>query len=142
VTQEGETNMARRYYPGIVHREGDAFGIHFPDLPGCTSAADSLDECLANAEEAVTLYVEDLLDEGKPLPEASAVRAVIDRALNDEDRGTVETVQLVPATLPTKAIRLTISMDEELIKRIDAAAGHYGRSGWLADAARIKLAAR
>jgi hypothetical protein len=27
----------------------------------------------------------------------------------------------------------------DLLKRIDAVAGHYGRSGWLADAAREKL---
>ena len=32
--------------------EAQAFGIVVPDLPGCFSAGDTLDEALNNAEEA------------------------------------------------------------------------------------------
>jgi hypothetical protein len=32
-----------KYFYAVVHKdEGSAFGVHFPDLPGCFSAADDL----------------------------------------------------------------------------------------------------
>jgi predicted RNase H-like HicB family nuclease len=33
--------------------------VHFPDIPGCFSAADDLNELLPNAMEALSLYAED-----------------------------------------------------------------------------------
>jgi hypothetical protein len=38
--------------------ETTAFGIVIPDLPGCFSAGDTLDEALDNACEAIELYYE------------------------------------------------------------------------------------
>jgi len=58
------------HYIAIVEDEGPdtAVGVWFPDLPGCFSAGDDLDEALCNAPDAVRLYAETLLDAGKPLP--------------------------------------------------------------------------
>ena len=47
------------HYVAIVEEElGKAVGIWFPDLPGCFSAGDTLDEALLNAREALQLYAE------------------------------------------------------------------------------------
>ena len=43
-------------------------GIWFPDLPGCTSAGDDIDEALRNAPEALELYADGLREDGKQLP--------------------------------------------------------------------------
>ena len=44
----------------IVHKESDsAFGVTFPDLPGCFSAADRMEDVLPNACEALDLWFED-----------------------------------------------------------------------------------
>jgi predicted RNase H-like HicB family nuclease len=49
-----------KYYYAVVHKDADsAFGVTFPDLPGCFSAADDLADVLSNAVEAVELYLED-----------------------------------------------------------------------------------
>ena len=40
----------------------------FPDLPGCFSAGDDLDEALRNAPEAIALYAESLAEDGHALP--------------------------------------------------------------------------
>jgi predicted RNase H-like HicB family nuclease len=50
------------HYIAIIEDAGPdyAVGVWFPDLPGCTSAGDDLDEALRNAPEALTLYLEDL----------------------------------------------------------------------------------
>ncbi len=52
----------------VIHRENGAWGISFPDLPGCVSAADSRDELLANAQEALALHLWGMADTGERLP--------------------------------------------------------------------------
>ena len=58
------------HYIAIIEDAGPdcAVGIWFPDLPGCTSAGDDIDEALRNAPEALELYAESFEAEGKPLP--------------------------------------------------------------------------
>ena len=43
------------------------YGVTVPDLPGCTSAGDTLDEALGNAEDAILSYLGVLVEDGKPL---------------------------------------------------------------------------
>ena len=50
-----------------------AIGVWFPDLPGCFSAGDSIDEALVNAPEAVRLYADALEAHGGRLPRARSV---------------------------------------------------------------------
>jgi|ERR1041384_227119 predicted RNase H-like HicB family nuclease len=59
------------HYVAIVEESGPdkAVGIWFPDLPGCFSAGDNVEEALRNAAEAVTLYAEELAKEGRRLPD-------------------------------------------------------------------------
>ena len=45
-----------------------AVGVWFPDLPGCTSAGDDIDEALRNAPAALELYAESFEADSKPLP--------------------------------------------------------------------------
>lgn len=62
-------------YP-IAIETGDAehaYGVVVPDLPGCFSAGDTLDEALANSREAILLHVEGLLDGGQPFPRPSTI---------------------------------------------------------------------
>ncbi|MET0632595.1 MAG: type II toxin-antitoxin system HicB family antitoxin [Xanthobacteraceae bacterium] len=58
------------HYVAIVEDAGPdkAIGIWFPDLPGCFSAGDDVDEALRNAEEALALYAEAEAKEGRDLP--------------------------------------------------------------------------
>src|SRR3954452_11941764 len=56
-------------YIGIVHKDPEsAYGITFPDAPGCFSAADEMDELFAMAEEALSLWTEGMAEEGNPIP--------------------------------------------------------------------------
>ena len=58
------------HYIAIIEDAGPdhAVGVWFPDLPGCTSAGDDIDEALCNAPEALKLYAESFEADGKPLP--------------------------------------------------------------------------
>ncbi|MGA2310963.1 MAG: type II toxin-antitoxin system HicB family antitoxin [Xanthobacteraceae bacterium] len=59
------------HYVAIVEDAGadKAIGIWFPDLPGCFSAGDDIDDALRNAHEALALYAEAEAQEGRALPE-------------------------------------------------------------------------
>lgn len=48
-----------------------------PDLPGCVAAAADVDECLVLMTDAVSLHVAGLRADGEPVPEATALAAVI-----------------------------------------------------------------
>jgi predicted RNase H-like HicB family nuclease len=58
------------HYIAIIEDAGPdtAVGVWFPDLPGCTSAGDDIDEALRNAPEALELYAESFEINRKPLP--------------------------------------------------------------------------
>ena len=58
------------HYVAIVEDAGPdkAVGIWFPDLPGCFSAGDNVDEALRNAQEALALFAEAEASEGRSLP--------------------------------------------------------------------------
>ena len=58
------------HYVAIIEDAGPdhAVGVWFPDLPGCFAAGDTLDEALANAPEAVALWLESTEAEGRTIP--------------------------------------------------------------------------
>ncbi|UPK37628.1 type II toxin-antitoxin system HicB family antitoxin [Bradyrhizobium sp. 186] len=58
------------HYIAIIEDAGPdhAVGVWFPDLPGCISGGDDIDEALHNAPEALELYAEDLTEDGRELP--------------------------------------------------------------------------
>jgi predicted RNase H-like HicB family nuclease len=68
------------HYVAIVEDAGPdkAIGIWFPDLPGCFSAGDDVDEALRNAEEALALYAEAEAKEGRCLPSPRTLSALKD----------------------------------------------------------------
>ena len=57
------------HYVAIVEEEeGKAVGVWFPDLPGCVSAGDTLDEAMLNAEEALELWAGAMIESGQEIP--------------------------------------------------------------------------
>jgi predicted RNase H-like HicB family nuclease len=66
-------------YVVIVHKDPEsAYGMTFPDAPGCFSAADTIDDLFANAAEAIELWTEVMQEDKLPIPEPrdlSALRA-------------------------------------------------------------------
>ncbi len=57
-------------YVVIVHKdENSAYGMTFPDAPGCFSAADEMDDLFPMAREALGLWAEGMREDGAPIPE-------------------------------------------------------------------------
>ncbi|MBB4369514.1 putative RNase H-like HicB family nuclease [Bradyrhizobium sp. cir1] len=57
-------------YVAIIEKEGpdDAVSLWFPDLPGCISGGDDVDEALESAPEALAFYAQELTEDGRQLP--------------------------------------------------------------------------
>jgi antitoxin HicB len=56
----------------IPDEEEDGSTVTVPALPGCITEGDTLDEALANARDAIQLYLEDLKACGERIPEETA----------------------------------------------------------------------
>ena len=63
-----------RTYSIVVDPDPDdgGFTVTVPALPGCITQGESIEECLANAREAIALYIEDLIAGGEQVPEEKA----------------------------------------------------------------------
>jgi predicted RNase H-like HicB family nuclease len=59
-------------YMALIDGEAGAYGVVFPDLPGCNAMGETLDEALANAAQSLHDYVADALEQG----ESAAPRAL------------------------------------------------------------------
>ena len=65
------------YFPIAIHKDPDSdYGVTVPDLPGCFSAGSTVDEAMLMAREAIELYIETLVEEGRDIPEPSDVEAL------------------------------------------------------------------
>ena len=65
--------MKKLIYPAIFYKENDSFWVEFPDLEGCQSFADTLEEIHENAKEALAAYCVTLLEQNRALTPPSDI---------------------------------------------------------------------
>lgn len=131
------------HYVAVIEKDADsAFGVWFPDVDGCFSAGDTLDEAVVNAGTALRQHAEALQSAGRDVPNARDVEAV----LHDKDvKAAVKTGALlfaVPLLADAgRTVRINVSLDKALVDQIDEAAEARGltRSAFIAQAAREKI---
>ena len=62
-------------YEAIFMPQGEGgFTVEVPDLPGCVSEGDTLEEAKANIQEAIEVYIETLQERKILVPKPSADR--------------------------------------------------------------------
>lgn len=121
-------------YPVAIEPGDDsrAWGVVVPDLPGCFSAGDTLDEAIENAREAIELHIDGLLDDGGAVPLA---RSVGEHQARAEFSGWIwAVVEIDPAMLDDQVERVNITLPRRVLSRLDRAAKAAGetRSGYIA----------
>ncbi|GAP37795.1 type II toxin-antitoxin system HicB family antitoxin [Piscinibacter sakaiensis] len=122
-------------YPVAIEpgTETEAFGVVVPDLPGCFSAGDTLEEALSQAEEAIAAWIEAALDAGQDIPQPTSVDAL--RKQHKAWKAWVwAVVKVDPAVLDDTLERVNISLPRRVLHRLDALARASGetRSGFIA----------
>jgi predicted RNase H-like HicB family nuclease len=120
-------------YPVYVHKDPDsAYGMTFPDFPGCFSAADDLGKVPRLAQEAVEVHFE---GEDLEIPAPTPIEKFA--ADPSYEGGFWLLLDVDLSKVITKSVRLNISLPANLVRQIDhyAAEHHMTRSGFLAKAA-------
>jgi predicted RNase H-like HicB family nuclease len=66
--------MAR--YIALIDGRAGAYGVVFPDLPGCTAMGKTMDDALAHAAEALRDWAEITEENGDKIPRPRALEAL------------------------------------------------------------------
>lgn len=63
-------------YPAIFHEDSDGVWVEFPDLQGCQSCGETIQEVWDGAKEALEGYCVTLLEKKQNLPAASDIKKI------------------------------------------------------------------
>ena len=115
-------------YPILVEEGTDtsAFGVVVPDLPGCFSAGDTLDEAVGAAKEAAAAWVDTALDRGMAVPRPSSLEDV--RTLRGYKGWAVGLIDLEDTFFDDTVERVNITLPRRILRRLDDMARTAGQS--------------
>ena len=125
----GDEKMEKRMYCMFVHDGGDGKGglwCEFPDLPGCMTDGDNLEDLIKNAADALESWMEATIDHGEIMPAPSGTEALRKKAACCDD----PVLMVVPITgsLPDKHMRINVTSTEAKIAEITAFAKRVKRT--------------
>ncbi len=113
-----------KVYPAIFHEE-DGYWVEFPDLSGCVTEGDTIEEAMAMAQEALGLWLVSQMEMGNELPAPSAITdihaddGVVTYVSTDvdayrRDTRAVKKMLSIPAWLAKEAETRSISLSKVL----------------------------
>lgn len=132
------------FYPIAIEAgdESTAFGVTVPDLPGCFSAGDTLEEAVKNAREAIIGHLELMVELEQDIPAVSALKSVM------KDPAYTGYVWVLVEVDVTRILggseKINVTLPKLLIDRIDRCVATHPefktRSGFLAQVALERIA--
>lgn len=125
----------------LIHLEDGVYGASFPDVPGCVTTSETIDELMARAELALALHIDGLQEDGLAPPRFRSIAEI----KSDPDWApdlADATLAVIPFAPRGRSVRVNITMDEWLLAALDQAARarRTTRSAFLSQAARERLA--
>ena len=73
--KKGGFNVKDTYiYPAIISLDKDGISVEFPDLPGCVTCADTIDEAAKYAKDAQGLHLWSLEKDNEEIPNPTDIR--------------------------------------------------------------------
>ncbi len=126
-------------YIALIHKDLDSdYGVSFPDFPGCVTAGSTIDEAKDMAKEALAGHVQTMIDYGDKIPEPSRLESIM------ADPENADVIAFLVVTVPDpkpKSVRVNITVPENTLRQIDAAAKKRGmsQSSFLVRAAQDSL---
>ncbi len=122
-------------YPILIEEgnESTAYGVVVPDLPGCFSAGDTLDEALDAAHTAAVGWIDATLDAGGLVPSPSSLEHA--RTLPDYHGWTLAVIDIDLAAFDDSIERVNITLPKRVLRRLDeiAAARHQSRGALIGE---------
>jgi len=73
-------NVSQDYLVVIERANDGSYSAYVPDLPGCVSCGDTVDEAKILIQEAVQLHIESLRMHGESIPAPSTIATIVHAA--------------------------------------------------------------
>lgn len=77
--------MEKKYFV-VIEKAGSNYSAFSPDLPGCITVGDTIDETISFIKEAIELYLETVVDEGGAIPPSKSLRYYTEQGIFDDDK--------------------------------------------------------
>lgn len=112
-------------YPALFHYEDGGYWAEFPDLSGCFTQGDTVQEVLNNAQESLELYLEATIDNDLNLPKPSQIENIppindgfisyvsVNVNLSQQSKSVKKTLT-IPAWLNERALKQNINFSQVL----------------------------
>jgi predicted RNase H-like HicB family nuclease len=115
-------------YPIAIEPRTDRseYGVVIPDLPGCFSAGETLEEAIAGAEEAGLAWIDAALDEKQSIPPPSPLEAI--RSKPEYAGWILSLATIDPAALDDAVERVNITLPRRVLRRLDEEARAAGET--------------
>ncbi len=130
------------YFAQFIPQEDGKICVYFPDID-TTTFGNNMEDAVFIAKDALRTYIEVCLEEKDPIPNASDIQTIIDKAeqyCKDRDIPISKdtTYQFIQAEVTEKPLRVNITFAPKILKSIDNAAKAHGlsRSAFLTVAAQ------
>ena len=112
------------YIAVFVPERSGGWAVLFPDLPGCASQGDTLDEAIAMATDALAGHLAVARDYGDPIPTPRSIDDIrSDDAWCSENKVQWSKAMVAPILVRPplgRPERVTISMNSNVLREIDA----------------------
>ena len=107
-------------YVALIDGKTGAYGVWFPDLPGCTAMGATIDEAVANAADAMRDWAEVTLAKGDAIPEPRALEDLLSDPEVAEAIGEGALIQRIPLVRETgRPVKANLSIDAGVLAAID-----------------------
>jgi predicted RNase H-like HicB family nuclease len=124
-------------YPLAIHKDEDScYGVTVPDIPGCFSAGETIDEAIENAKEAINAHLEIFAEDKIFAPVASKIEDIQDDPVFADATWYLADVDV--SAFLGKTEKASVTLPKLVIRKIDrlVSLGHAkSRSSFLADSA-------
>lgn len=125
-----------RFNLAIHKDEGSIYGVTVPDLPGCFSSGQTIDDAIDSAREAIISHIETALELGMAVD--ISPKKISEHMQNPDFQGAIwAVVDVNLSELDAAPSRFNVSMPRFVLAKIDRYVDtvHDTRSGFLARAA-------
>lgn len=106
-------------YPIYIEKDEDSdYGVSVPDLPGCFSAGSTVEEAIANAEEAILTHLEGLMMDSDPIPYPSNIKELQPKYNSMSGIWVLVSIDINQLSKETK--RINITLPEIILSKVDS----------------------
>ena len=108
-------------YPALIDGKDGAYGVVFPDLPGCLAMGYTIDDALLDAEKAIRQWMDAAEERGIPIPDPSLLEDV-----EVPEGSALTSVLLVRTPRNRPSVRVNLVLDADIADTITSEAKRRG----------------